>query len=219
MKVINKLPLNKLFKFFIALIVFDIASKLFVYVFVDDYLVNKNIVDSQFASIWGKNIHVSICLFCSVLGAVAVFSILKITKIKKPYRIILSIISVPIILFSLILLLAFIHFQFTDKTNGYLFIRVGQIFLWSLLFIGADTYYFKVTFLISISGLIGNILSNFYPPYYPIDFLFINGRVYNFADAYIYLNYLLIIISPVVFLIKYVYIKYSRRGNLTSNSS
>jgi lipoprotein signal peptidase len=85
---------------------------------------------------------------------------------------------------------------------------IGNIILPMGLFFVRDTY-IRIILLLASAGNLGNLISFAYPPYRIVDMIGYEHFIYNFADIYGHLSYLLIWMSPV-----YVFIVARREKRL-----
>jgi lipoprotein signal peptidase len=84
---------------------------------------------------------------------------------------------------------------------------IGPLFIAILFFCISKRSYFKLVWAFVTAGGLGNFLSYFYPPFRVVDFLVLRpfgSLVFNIADISAAIGFFILIISPVVFLIKFV---------------
>jgi lipoprotein signal peptidase len=119
------------------------------------------------------------------------------------------------IIFTIISLSLNIYFM---NFNVYLLslIRViNSLFFLFVIYFKINSKYWKYSLSFIIAGNTGNMLSKLIPPFKVADFLLIHkmNAVFNFADVFIIIFCILLMISPFYFISKYFIKKIKNRGN------
>lgn len=223
--------------FIVSTVFIDLFTKIFALLFLP---YNKNIIltnDISLLLIYNKSGYNSlldtlgtsnlktmifISSFSIIFGVIFIFC----QKIKK--RIIRIMIY---FLFYILFSLTYVHVVpfLPDYNISPYFITIiksiGALFLFSTILYFIKDHFYSILWAIYLGGGFGNFLNSFYPPFYPVDFInskFINKYlglgIFNFADLFVTLALILIIVYSLYLLIHLIVIKIKNKITVSKTS-
>ncbi len=180
---------QSLIKWISILISFDIITKIAFYLLGFFYVLNPIGFGGDYDRIFQGHNFVGPILFLASLGSISVYLLLSREKLNKMVRLLVSIISFPLLVISLVWGAKFFIGTQPESTTSILISRIILTIIVFIFLLRAKFKYFKFSWSLIFSACFGNTLSLFYPPYKIIDFIYfpaVYGKAFNFADLYFY---------------------------------